>query len=85
MRNLSALLIAATLAVVLPAAAQTYPSKPVRIVVVSTPGGSVDTLARAIAPRLSAKWSQQVLVDNRPGAGGAIARSEEHTSELQSH
>ena len=73
MRNLSALLIAATLVVALPAAAQTYPSKPVRIVVVSTPGGSVDTLARAIAPRLSSKWSQQVLVDNRPGAGGAIA------------
>ena len=73
MRNLSALMIAAAMAVVLPAAAQNYPNKPVRIVVVSTPGGSVDTLARAIAPRLSSKWNQQVLVDNRPGAGGAIA------------
>lgn len=73
MRNLSALMIAATMAVALPAAAQNYPNKPVRIVVVSTPGGSVDTLARAIAPRLSSKWNQQVLVDNRPGAGGAIA------------
>ena len=73
MRNLSAVMIAATMAVALPAAAQNYPNKPVRIVVVSTPGGSVDTLARAIAPRLSSKWNQQVLVDNRPGAGGAIA------------
>jgi tripartite-type tricarboxylate transporter receptor subunit TctC len=59
--------------VVFPVAAQNYPTKPVRIVVVSTPGGSVDTLARAIAPRLASKWNQQVLVDNRPGAGGAIA------------
>ena len=73
MRNLSALMIAAAMAVVLPAAAQNYPSKPVRIVVVSTPGGSVDTLARAIGPKLASKWNQQVLVDNRAGAGGAIA------------
>ena len=73
MRNSSALLMAAAMAVVFPVTAQNYPTKPVRIVVVSTPGGSVDTLARAIAPRLASKWNQQVLVDNRPGAGGAIA------------
>ena len=53
--------------------AQNYPNKPIRIIVVSTPGGSVDTMARAVGPKLAARWGQQVLVDNRPGAGGAIA------------
>lgn len=55
------------------AVAQTYPAKPVRLLVPSTPGGSVDTLARTIAPKLSEKWGQQMVVENRPGAGGAIA------------
>jgi len=55
------------------ALAQNYPTRPIRIVVVSTPGGSVDTMARAVGPRLAARWGQQVLVDNRPGAGGTIA------------
>ncbi|MGZ5174812.1 MAG: Bug family tripartite tricarboxylate transporter substrate binding protein [Burkholderiales bacterium] len=55
------------------AGAQGYPARPVRLLVPSTPGGSVDTLARAIATRLSEKWSQQVVVDNRAGAGGVIA------------
>jgi tripartite-type tricarboxylate transporter receptor subunit TctC len=52
---------------------QAYPTRPIRILVPSTPGGSVDTLARTIAPKLSEKWGQQVVVDNRAGAGGAIA------------
>jgi tripartite-type tricarboxylate transporter receptor subunit TctC len=56
-----------------PAIAQPYPVKPIRLLVPSTPGGSVDTLARTIAPKLSEKWGQQVVVENRPGAGGAIA------------
>jgi len=55
------------------AMAQSYPSKPIRLIVPSTPGGSVDTLARTIGPRLSERWGQQVVVDNRPGAGGVIA------------
>jgi tripartite-type tricarboxylate transporter receptor subunit TctC len=55
------------------AAAQAYPAKPIRFIVPSTPGGSVDTLARTVGPRLSEKWGQQVIVDNRSGAGGAIA------------
>ena len=55
------------------ASAQTYPSRAIRMLVPSTPGGSVDTLARTVAPKLAEKWGQQVVVDNRAGAGGAIA------------
>ena len=49
-----------------------YPAKPVRIIVATPPGGPYDETARAIAPRLTAIWGQQVIVDNRPGAGGRI-------------
>ena len=63
----------ALLALCSAAHAQSYPARPVRLVVPSTPGGSVDTLARAVATRLSDKWGQQAVVDNRPGAGGVIA------------
>jgi tripartite-type tricarboxylate transporter receptor subunit TctC len=55
------------------APAQAYPSRPVRLLVPTTPGGSVDTLARTIGPKLTERWGQQVVVDNRPGAGGTIA------------
>jgi len=57
----------------LPAIAQQYPSRPVRLIVPTTPGGSVDTLARTIGPKLAERWGQQVIVDNRSGAGGTIA------------
>jgi tripartite-type tricarboxylate transporter receptor subunit TctC len=54
------------------ASAQTYPAKPVRIVVAFPAGGAVDTGTRAIAQKLSEQWRQSVVVDNRAGAGGNI-------------
>jgi len=55
-----------------PAAAQAFPSKPIRIIVVYPPGGTSDAVARLLAEKLSASLGQQVLVENRGGAGGAI-------------
>ena len=52
--------------------AQTYPAKPVRIIVATSAGGPYDEAARAIGPKLTEIWGQQVLVDNRPGAGNII-------------
>jgi tripartite-type tricarboxylate transporter receptor subunit TctC len=56
-----------------PLLAQTYPVKPVRMVIGLPPGGGSDPLARAIAHRLTAMWGQPVVVDNRPGANTIIA------------
>ncbi|MBI4194109.1 MAG: tripartite tricarboxylate transporter substrate binding protein [Betaproteobacteria bacterium] len=71
--NACRLLAIALFAVSTVVTAQSYPVRPIRLLVPSTPGGSVDTLARTIGPRLAERWGQQVIVDNRPGAGGAIA------------
>lgn len=54
--------------------AQSYPIRPIRIVVPSTGGGALDTGARLIAPKMSAALNQSVIVENRPGAGGRIAQ-----------
>lgn len=54
------------------AAAQQYPSRPVHMIVAFPAGGTLDTLARIVSQKLSEKWGQSVLVENRPGAGGNI-------------
>ena len=54
------------------AAAQTYPTKTVRMIVGYPPGGPTDVLARIVSQKLTQAWGQQVIVDNRPGASGMI-------------
>jgi tripartite-type tricarboxylate transporter receptor subunit TctC len=67
-------LIAALLVGAAPAVAQSpdFPSRPIRVVVTFPPGGSTDAVIRLIVPLLNEKLGQQVIVDNRPGAGGNL-------------
>jgi tripartite-type tricarboxylate transporter receptor subunit TctC len=66
--------IAAALAIawITIASAQTYPAKPIKMIVPFPPGGTTDILARAISAELNKAWGQPVVVENRPGAGGNI-------------
>ncbi|MFN7087591.1 MAG: Bug family tripartite tricarboxylate transporter substrate binding protein [Burkholderiales bacterium] len=73
MKTLAGVGCALALAVsALPAAAQSYPSKTLRIVVAFPAGGPIDIVARLLAPKLAENMGQQVIVDNRAGANGAI-------------
>jgi tripartite-type tricarboxylate transporter receptor subunit TctC len=54
------------------ARAQTWPSRPVHIIVAFAPGGTIDALARILAQKLSERWGQSVIVDNRGGAAGNL-------------
>jgi tripartite-type tricarboxylate transporter receptor subunit TctC len=77
-----ALVIAAAAIAASPAAAQqSYPARPVRIIVPFPPGGSTDPMARMIATRLNERWGESVVVDNRPGGNtligyGAVVKSQ---------
>jgi tripartite-type tricarboxylate transporter receptor subunit TctC len=59
-------------ATVLPASAQSYPTKPVRMIVSFPPGGPIDTTARILGQRLSEIWGQPVIIENRAGGNGAM-------------
>src|SRR5262245_37231325 len=68
--------VAAALGLLLGAAgasAQTYPSRPITIVVPAAPGGVTDMLGRILAKRLTEKWGQPAIVENKPGANNQIA------------
>jgi len=62
----------AALGVVAPAAAETYPARPVTMIVAYPPGGASDVIARVVAAKLSERLGQQVVVENRAGAGGNL-------------
>jgi len=67
------------------AAAQGFPSKQVRIIVPQAPGGASDALSRIVAAKLGEKWGQQVLVENRAGAGGNIGTAEAAKAPADGH
>jgi tripartite-type tricarboxylate transporter receptor subunit TctC len=69
---LPALALAAAFAAAAPAEAQTYPNRPIRIIVPFTPGGSTDIAARIIGERIAPALGQSVVIENRPGANGGI-------------
>ncbi|AZG09846.1 tripartite tricarboxylate transporter substrate binding protein [Pigmentiphaga sp. H8] len=74
-RRLSCVRIAAVAclaAVPMAVPAQSYPARPVRLIAPFPPGGSVDQLARLLSAKLAPQWKQSVVVENRPGAAGAI-------------
>ncbi len=73
MYRLSLILIAALLAATTPATGQDWPQRPVKIIVPYAPGGNTDAIARITAERLTTALNQQVIVENRAGAGGATA------------
>jgi tripartite-type tricarboxylate transporter receptor subunit TctC len=70
-RNLAAVL-SCLAGFILPAVAQEYPNRAVHIVVPQAPGGATDAIGRAIGQKLSERWGQPVVIENRAGAGGVV-------------
>src|SRR6202048_3690104 len=73
MRWIVSAVIALMVVVAAPARAQTYPTKPIHVLVPYAPGGIADIASRIVGAKLTEAWGQQVLVENRPGGNGFIA------------
>jgi len=73
-RNLIVALLVATFAAtaMTPAAAQSYPTRPIKMIVPYPPAGPIDTMARLLGQLLSQRFGQQIVVENRPGAGSIL-------------
>lgn len=71
--KLCAALISGIVSLSSPALAQQWPTKPVRLLVGSSPGGGTDAMARAVADKLTPMWGQTVVVENKPGASNTLA------------
>jgi len=84
-RVIIAVIFAPAFAFPLPAAAQNYPTKPIRLIVPFAPGGGTDILARVIGRKLGESMGQQVVVDNRAGAGGNIGTELAATASPDGH
>jgi tripartite-type tricarboxylate transporter receptor subunit TctC len=78
MKTIVRVLLTAAIGLGIPAwsQAQTYPVRPIKIIVPSPAGATTDALVRMVAQKLSEKWGQPVIVDNKPGAGGNIGAEE---------
>jgi len=84
-RVIIAVIFAPAFAFPLPAAAQNYPTKPIRLIVPFAPGGGTDILARVIGRKLGESMGQQVVVDNRAGAGGNLGAALAATASPDGH
>ena len=72
MKKLIGIIVLACIAAPLPGLAQNYPTKPVRTIIAFPPGSATDIIGRVILARVTEMWGQQVLADNRGGAGGSL-------------
>ena len=73
LRGSAAIISVVAIVLAAPAAAQSYPAKPVRLIVGFAPGGGTDIMARVISKKLADTWTHALVVENRPGADGSIA------------